>query len=230
MTPEKRTNNELAQSDFAVIVKLAERTAERVTAFYAKAVNDQIPVSDDYMDIQVGFSETCRDFQELTALLRWHKGESGRYLQGCHDRLLNEARQLDEIIEKKIRFDGLWISFYAGLLAFGQELRRIAKMSKKGELPVQGADDAYIPFTKAIEFGRGILTRKKLERAIKQGKPVEVRFKKPSTNRLNVHIQDFILLINKLSENDKGAEEAARMFGEYKEQHQRKMAKGVNLD
>lgn len=92
------------------------------------------------------------------------------------------------------------------------------------------SDEAYIPFTKAIELSNGILTRKKLDKAIDQSKPIKVRSKKPRANRLNVHIQDVLSLINKLSENDKAGEEAARMFSEYKKQLQGKTGKQINLD
>ena len=91
-------------------------------------------------------------------------------------------------------------------------------------------NEAYIPYTKAIEFGNGILTRKKLDKAIKQGEPIKVRSKKPTRNRQNVHIQDVLLLIEKLSENTKATEEATRMFGEYKNHLQKKMSKQTNLD
>jgi len=96
--------------------------------------------------------------------------------------------------------------------------------------PPNRNDEAYIPYTKAIEFSNGILTRKKLDKAIKQGEPLKARDKKPSEKRRCVHIQDVLSLINKLSVNEKAAEQAARMFGEYKEQLQKKMTRQVNLD
>jgi hypothetical protein len=91
-------------------------------------------------------------------------------------------------------------------------------------------NDAYIPFGKTIELSNGILNRKKLEKAINEGKPVKVRDKKPSKQRRNVHIQDILQLIEKLSSNPKASEEAARMFGEYKNTFQNKKNKQVNLD
>lgn len=81
-----------------------------------------------------------------------------------------------------------------------------------------------------IEFSNGVLTRKKLEKALKQGEPMKVRSKKPSTNRLNVHIQDVLSLIRKLSVNNNVGEEAARMFGEYQKIHQKKTQAQINLD
>mgnify|MGYP001103618569 CR=1 FL=1 len=93
-----------------------------------------------------------------------------------------------------------------------------------------GDDEAYISHTKAIELSGGILTRKKLDTAIEQGKPIKVRSRKPRINRRNVHIQDVLLLIKKLSGNEKASEEAIRMFAEYKKMLQKRTSKQVNLD
>ena len=101
----------------------------------------------------------------------------------------------------------------------------LASKQKKGE-----DDGAYIPITKAIKFSNGILTLKKLNKAIEQGQPIKVRSKKPRINRKSVHIQDVLSLINKLSENDKPGEEAARMFGEYQKQYEKKRNEQINLD
>jgi len=109
----------------------------------------------------------------------------------------------------------------------------IPAQEKKSVQPTEASgrdDEAYVSYSKAIEFSNAILTRKILDKAIKQGKPVKVRDKKPSKNRRSVHIQDVLLLINKLSSNEKAADQAARMFGEYKEQLQKKMTGQVNLD
>ena len=92
-----------------------------------------------------------------------------------------------------------------------------------------GQDDAYIPFSKAIELSNGILTRKKLEKAIEHGKPTKVRDIKPRKNRRNVHIQDVLLLINKLSINEKASEEAARMFGKWRELSIKKRDEKIDL-
>jgi len=99
----------------------------------------------------------------------------------------------------------------------------------RGEPGEESRDDAYIPFTKALELSNGALTRKKLEKAIKKGEPVKVRDRKPSPQRRNVHIQDVLSLISKLSVNDDATEEAARMFGEYQKAHLRRLS-GPNLD
>lgn len=53
-----------------------------------------------------------------------------------------------------------------------------------------GTADAYIPFTKAIELSNGVLNRKKLEKAINEGLPVEVRDRKPSKQRREVQLTD----------------------------------------
>jgi len=93
-----------------------------------------------------------------------------------------------------------------------------------------GNDEAYIHFTKAIKLSNGILTRKKLDKALNQDEPMKVRSKKPSKNRRIVHIQDVLSLIGKLSENNNVGEEAARMFGEYQKAHQKKTQAKIDLD
>ena len=107
---------------------------------------------------------------------------------------------------------------------------RDAYLSYENSSGKAGNDEAYIPFTKAIKLSNGILNRKKLDKAIKQRKPIKVRSKKPTRNRQNVHIQDVLLLIENLSENTKATEEATSMFGEYKNLLQKKMSKQTNLD
>ena len=79
------------------------------------------------------------------------------------------------------------------------------------------SDDAYIPFTKALELSNGILTRKRLDKAINKGEPVRVRAIKPNPQRKNVHVQDVIELINALTADSSVKEEAARMFSEWKQ-------------
>lgn len=96
---------------------------------------------------------------------------------------------------------------------------------------IEGSDDgAYIPFSKPIEFSGGILNRKNLEKAIKQGKPVKVRSRKPSKYRCEVHIQDVLVLMDKLATTEKAAEVAAQMFGEWKNQLQKRTGEQMNLD
>ena len=89
-------------------------------------------------------------------------------------------------------------------------------------------DEAYIPFGKAIELSSGVLTRKKLDKAISQGDPIKIRCKKPSKNRKNVHIQDVLKLINKISSSEKITEEAAKLFGRWKDELQQKNTNRVN--
>lgn len=91
-------------------------------------------------------------------------------------------------------------------------------------------DDAYIPYKKAIDLSNGVLSRKKLDKAINCGEPVRVRSKKPRENRRNVHIQDVLAVIEKLSNDDNIKEEASRMFGLYTETFRKKRTKQVNLD
>jgi hypothetical protein len=59
---------------------------------------------------------------------------------------------------------------------------------------------------------------------------VKVRNHKPSKQRQTVHIQDVLVLINKLSTNEAAAEEAAKMFGRWKAEAQKKIGKAINLD
>lgn len=88
---------------------------------------------------------------------------------------------------------------------------------------------AYIPFKKAIELSNGVLTRKKLNKAIEKRDPIHVRSHKPSKQRLDVHIQDVIALIEELSLSEKAAEKAAKMFGGYVKEFQKKRPQG-NLE
>lgn len=81
-----------------------------------------------------------------------------------------------------------------------------------------GTADAYIAFTKAIELSNGVLTRKKLEKAIDKGNPIKVRDWKPSAQRREVHIQDVLLLIDKLSDDKDVSEKIAQALGEYRKQ------------
>ena len=83
-------------------------------------------------------------------------------------------------------------------------------------------DEAYIPFAKAIKLSSGVLTRKKLEKAIIQGGPVQVRDKKPSKNRRMVNVHDVLKLIESLSQGENYSEKAAKMFSEYKEIYKQK--------
>jgi hypothetical protein len=94
----------------------------------------------------------------------------------------------------------------------------------------ESGEDAYIGFIKAIELSSGILTRKKLEKAIKDGEPVKVRCDRPRARRCNVHIQDVLALIEKLSADDAAGEKADEMFSEYKEAFQKKREENINLD
>jgi hypothetical protein len=87
------------------------------------------------------------------------------------------------------------------------------------------ASEPYIPYMKAIGLSNGVLTRKKLDKAITEGQPVKVRDRTPRPQRREVHIQDVLQLIDKLTINEGVKEEAARMFGEYKRAHQSKQPK-----
>jgi len=164
-------------------------------------------------------------------------------LQYKYDNLLHFARGIN-----RSRFRGFADSQICDLACkqiaeLAQKFQDIAKSVKediRDKKPAEkeqqepqrkdGQVDAYIPFTKAIELSNGLLTRKKLDKAIEHGKPVKVRDKKPSKQRRNVNIQDVLLLINKLSANEKTTEEAARMFGEYKKAFQKKISGKINLD
>jgi hypothetical protein len=106
------------------------------------------------------------------------------------------------------------------------------KAEHKPDVPGQGSetgDEAYIPFTKGVALSNGVLTRKKLEKAIDKGEPVKVRDRKPSAQRREVHIQDVLRLIDKLSADESVTENAAKMFGEYMQAYQRRQPK-PNLD
>jgi len=92
-----------------------------------------------------------------------------------------------------------------------------------------GDSEAYISYTKAIELSNGILTRKKLDKAINQEEPMKVRSKKPHKNRRIVHIKDVLLLIKKLSLNNNVGEEATRMFSEWKNLEQKKRGEQIDL-
>lgn len=107
---------------------------------------------------------------------------------------------------------------------------RDAYLSYENSSGKAGNDEAYIPFTEAIKLSNGILTRKKLDKALNQDELMKVRSKKPRKNRRIVHIQDVLSLIKKLSENNNVGEEAARMFGEYKKAHQKETQAKIDLD
>lgn len=89
----------------------------------------------------------------------------------------------------------------------------------------QSNNDAYILSSKAIDLSNGILTRKRLKKAITKSEPVSVRYNKPSPQRLYVHIQDILILIEKLSANEGVTEETVKMFGRYVKEHQGKTPK-----
>lgn len=114
---------------------------------------------------------------------------------------------------------------------YGIKIPEPAKTEKDNNLLEKGRDgEAFIPFGKAIQFSNGILTRKRLEKAIKKGIPLKVRDRKPRKQRLEVHIQDLMSLIEKLSSNAKVSEEVALMFGTYVKEYQKKRNENINLD
>jgi hypothetical protein len=90
--------------------------------------------------------------------------------------------------------------------------------------------DVYIPFNKAIEFSGEIITRKILLKAIHKGYPVKVRSYKPSSQRRSVHIQDILVLMDKLSPSKNVVQEATKIFGRYKDELIKKQQKQQNLD
>jgi len=89
--------------------------------------------------------------------------------------------------------------------------------------------EAYIPFTTAIELSNGVLTRKKLEKAIDKSDPVKVRDRKPSKQRREVHIQDVLALIKKLEVDDQITDTAIGLFSRWKAEFQKKQPR-QNLD
>lgn len=180
--------------------------------------------------------EALRLLRDNTDLLQQCKYRYGALNSECEQALLtlNGLVVDPEASENIERYWG-WGNVIA-LPGFIQELRRWAEKLEKeraatsGETTSGQTEDALIPFNKAIEMSNGILTRKKLEKAVKQGEPVKVRSEKPSKQRRTVHIQDVLALIKKLSDSEAASEQAVAIFARYKSEHQKKMEGRVNLD
>jgi len=197
----------------------AEKIYRRKDPVYAKAV-DQHHAEITKLLTEI---ENCRYFlQDTFQKLPWIKdtllaGDFEYFRKYYKD--LNKPWFVGEISEILEKLDKIQ---YA--------LEREQKPEKTGSNSNAGGNEAYIPFKKAIELSNGVLTRKRLNKAIEQGEPIKVRSDKPSKQRKRVHIQDVLSLIENLSEDNKAGEEAARMFGEYKKTLQEKIQKQTNLD
>ncbi len=112
------------------------------------------------------------------------------------------------------------------LLVYTEARIYLDKLEKAGG-KAGDKEEAYISATQAIQLSNRVLDRKKLDKAIAAGR---VRWKKPSKKRKNVHIQDVIAEISRCEGSKEAKEEAARMFGEYKEIHAKKASGRVQAD
>lgn len=71
------------------------------------------------------------------------------------------------------------------------------------------SEEAWIPVQVVIDLSNGLLTRKRLEKAIQAG---EVRDRKPSAKRRELHIRDVVALFVRLTSKAGVSEEATAMF------------------